>query len=340
MQRPPGFKTDSQREAFFGQAIRHQRGGPLSRVCGALTRTGQTCTQIPISEGKGRCLRHCGPDAARAHRETQLRQMRTGRTTPAEFARAEGRRARNRLTNSWKNNPSLPGRTIDLRVHESAFQDAARALGVDVAGLYPAQADWLRWRYQRTQIDRTADGAWVRAVRVELPKQIADADAAMVWVRLGSPDRRTQAGRALKAALRAGGEASAAKLALEVAGSSPNDAGAEALPSVPVWVAPAHSEPSKRGMPDRAKRQPQTPAGARAKPLGRPRAKQEAPYEVAALMSLYRASDSAVQRMFQAIDGDDDRLAFLRALQALVDDPHGASARRRWAAWVRRAASN
>jgi hypothetical protein len=329
-----GFQSADHENRFRKASLAGQIGSAARAVCGVRTRAGTVCQHVPLEDGKGRCLRHCGPHAAHAYRQRQLRQMRTGRTTPAEFALAEARRLRNALQWAWRKNPSLPGRTIDLRTHESTFLEAVRALGVDLAGLYPAQADWLRWRYQRTQIDRTADAAWTRAVRVALPKQIADADAAMIWVRLGSPDRRTKAGRALKAALRAGGEASAAKLALEVAGSSQNDAGAEALPTVPVWVAPAHGEPSKRGRPDRAKRPPQTPAAARARPLGRPRAKPEAPDEVAALISLYRASDSAVQRMFQAIDGDADRLAFLRALQALVDDPHGGSARRRWGVWL------
>ncbi len=174
---------------------------------------GTVCTQVPISEGKGRCQRHCGPDATRAHRETQLRQMQTGKTSPEDFARAEARRARNRLTNGWKKNPSLPGQTIDLDGSEGTFLDAVRALGADVDTLLPAVRDWLAWRYQRTQLDRTADGAWTRTVRVDLPKRIADADAAMVWVRLGNLDKRTKQGRAMKAALRAGGEARAAALA-------------------------------------------------------------------------------------------------------------------------------
>lgn len=77
MQRPPGFKFDTQRENFQAAAILLGRGGLLSRQCGVRMRTGRTCTQIHINEGKGRCLRQCGADAALAHRETQMRQMQT-----------------------------------------------------------------------------------------------------------------------------------------------------------------------------------------------------------------------------------------------------------------------
>lgn len=335
MQRPPGFKSDAQRENFHAAAGLHRRGGPLSPQCGVRTRTGTICTQVPINEGKGRCLRHCGPEAAQAHRDAQLRQMQTGKTTPEEFARAEARRARNRLTNGWKNNPTLPGQTIDLGPHEWAFQDAARALGADVGALYPAQADWLRWRYQRTQRDRTADAAWVRAVQVDLPRQIARAEAAMVWVRLGGLDKRTREGRALKSALRAGGEARAATLALTFRKppyKPPQGASAHA---VKVWAAPPVPGPSKRALPDRIKRT--NPArGAASKPLGRPKVKPDTEDDLAALMAVYKAADATVQAMYQALLAEQDRLAFLRALKALVDAPDDPSAHRRWAGWVQR----
>ncbi|WP_050521231.1 hypothetical protein [Pseudorhodobacter antarcticus] len=82
-----------------------------------------------------------------------------------------------------------------MGAREGAFWDAAPALGVDVGGLYPAQADWLRWQYQRTQVDRTADAAWMRDAGAGLRKQITDADAAMVWVRLGGLVRDVMAHR-------------------------------------------------------------------------------------------------------------------------------------------------
>jgi hypothetical protein len=334
MQRPPGFKSDAQRENFFSAANLHQRRGPLSPICGARTRTGTICTQVPISEGKGRCQRHCGPDAARAHRETQLRQMQTGKTSPEAFARAEARRARNRLTNGWKKNPFLPGRTIDLGASEEAFLDAVRALGADVDTLLPAVRDWLAWRYQRTQLDRTADGAWTRAVRVDLPKRIADADAAMVWVRLGNLDKRTKEGRAMKAALRAGGEARAAALA-EMAPKRVIEAvGGASAPAVAVWASCAPEGPSRRALPDRTKA-PNPARGAAPKPLGRPRKRPDTPDELAALMAVYWAADSAVQAMFRAIVGEADKVAFLRTLKGVADAPDDPSAQLRWGRWYR-----
>lgn len=253
MQRPPGFKSDVHRENFLAAAKLHQRGGVLSPLCGARTRTGAVCTQVPINGGKGRCQRHCGPDAALAHRETQLRQMQTGKTSPEAFARAEARRARNRLTNGWKKNPSLPGRTIDLGAAEGVFLDAVRSLGADVDALLPAVRDWLAWRYQRTQLDRTADGAWTRAVRVDLPKRIADADAAMVWVRLGNLDKRTKEGRAMKAALRSGGEAMAAAMAVAAPKRIIGVDSPVLQSSVAVWSSCAPEGPSRRSLPDRTK---------------------------------------------------------------------------------------
>ena len=306
----------------------------MSGRCGVRTRTGQVCTQIPINEGKGRCLRHCGSDAALAHRDAQLRQMQTGKTSPAEFARAEARRARNRLTNGWKKNPSLPGKTIDLGGHEGAFLDAARAMGVDVGGLYPAQADWLRWRYQRTQIDRTADAAWTRAVRVSLPKQITDADAAMVWVRLGGLDKRTKDGRAMKAALRSGGEAFAASLSVVAPKQALDAPGAQFQPAVRVWTAPPAGEPSRRGLPDRIM-QANAAREAVPKPLGRPRVRPDTEDGLAALMAVYWAAAPNVQAMFQALAGEADRLDFLRALKAIVDAPNDPNARRRWDGWAK-----
>ena len=333
MQRPPGFKSDTQRENFKNQARLHGRGGPLSPMCGVRTRTGRVCTQVPIKEGKGRCLRHCGPDAARAHRETQLRQMKTGKTSPEAFARAEARRARNKLINDWKKNPSLPGKTIDLGPHEGTFRDAVVALGVDVDALYPAQADWLRWRFQRTRVDRTADAAWLRAARVDLPKQIRDADAAMVWVRLGNVDKRTKEGRALKAALRSGGEAAAAALGLSPAQRAQVAPERAMQGRVRVWAAPPSSGPSKRTLPDRIKRADpvQRPI---LQMLGRRTQRADDQAELAALMQVYRAADPAVQRMFAALSGEDERRGFLMALKAVTEAPQDPVAQRRWRGFV------
>ena len=329
----PGFKSETQRTNFTDKARLHGRGGPLSAMCGVRTRTGRVCTQVPIKEGKGRCLRHCGPHAARAHRETQLRQIKTGKTSPEAFARAEARRARNKLINSWKKNPSLPGKTIDLGPDEGTFRDAATALGVDVDALYPAQADWLRWRFQRTQVDRTADAAWLRAVRVDLPKQIRMADAAMIWVRLGSVDKRTKAGHALKAALSAGGEAAAAALGLGPAQRT-QDAPERAVEArVRVWAAPPSGGPSKRTLPDRIKRTDTVQRTLPKMPGGRTQ-KADDQGELAAMMQVYRAADPAVQRMFAALSGEDERRGFLMALKAVTEAPQDPVAQRRWLGFV------
>lgn len=199
-----GFRNLAQAENFEAAARLYRRGGPLSSTCGARSKTGRSCTQVPIS-GSARCLRHAGPEAARVHRQNQLAGLRTGRVSPAEFARAEGRRARNRFVHGWTRNPSLQGQTIDLGPNEGRFQAALSALGVIPGTALPALLDLLRWRFQRLQLDRPNDGAWTRAVLTDLPRRMADAERLMVWVRAGDLDRRTKAGRALKAALLAGG---------------------------------------------------------------------------------------------------------------------------------------
>lgn len=203
------------------------------------------------------------------------------------------------------------------------------ALGVDVDALYPAQADWLRWRFQRTQVDRTADVAWLRAVRVDLPKQIRDADAAMVWVRLGSVDKRTKECRALKAALRTGGEAKAAALGLGPAKPA-QDAPERAMRGrVRVWASSASSGPSKRTLPDRIKRADPVQRSIPKMPGGGAR-KMDDLGELAALMQVYRAADPAVQRMFAALSGEDERRGFLMALKAVTEAPQDPVAQRRW----------
>lgn len=334
MPKLPGFKTETQRERFVSAASLYARGGPLARVCGAKLRNGKTCPQLALS-GEARCLRHGGPDAAHRFRERQKRGLEAGSVSPDVWARAEAKRAKNSLEWVWRQKPNLPGRTIDLGADEGVFQDAVLALGVDLGSLYPAQADWLRWRYQRTQRDRTADAAWVRAVQVDLPRQIARAEAAMVWVRLGGLDKRTKEGRALKAALRAGGEEQAAALALTLTLPLHKPPQGAFTPALKVWTAPPVPEPSKRGQPDRIKR-PNPARGAALKPLGRPKVKPDTEDELTALMAAYSAAGPTVRAMFEALLAEQDRLAFLRALKALVDAPDDPSAHRRWAGWVQR----
>lgn len=159
-----GVRSAAHSERFHAAAKLVRRGGPLAAVCGARTRSGSACTQEPLAGGV-RCLRHGGPKAAAAHRERQLAGLRTGRVTPELFARAEARRARNRLLDLWKRNPSVPGITIDLGADEGRFQDALDAYGVRSGTDLPAVMDWLRWRFRRCMIDRADAAAWTRAVR-------------------------------------------------------------------------------------------------------------------------------------------------------------------------------
>lgn len=345
MQRPPGFKSANQAENFHAAARLHRRGGPLAPMCGARTRTGAACTQLPL-EGGARCLKHAGPDAARRFREGQLEGLRTGRVSPDVFARAEAKRARNALLDHWKKNPSLPGKTIDLGADERHFWDAASALGVEVDRLLPAVRDWLAWRWRRTQADRRNDAAWGRVVQIDLPRRVADAEKRMIWVRLGNLDKRTKAGRALKAALRTGGPDYAASLAADVgsvdmdadvtAGGRPADA--DRLTRLPVrpWTARPADMTGKRTLPDRAKA-PKRAAEAKSATMGRPRVKPLADggVELAALAETLRTAGPAVAQMVAACVSDVDRLALVRALQAVRNTPDDLAAQARWAQWVR-----
>lgn len=228
-----GVRSAVHSERFQAAAVLAQRGGPLAAACGARTRTGSLCGQEPLAGG-ARCLRHAGPKAAAAHRERQLAGVRFGRVPPEVFARAEARRARNKLLDTWKRNPSAPGVTIDLGADEGRFQDALAGLGVQSGTGLPAVLDWLRWRFRRHMIDRADAGAWTRAVRDGLPGRVAAAGMAMQWVRLGDLDRRTKAGRAVMAALKTGGEVHAAALAGALIAEAPAPPNAQATSAAPL----------------------------------------------------------------------------------------------------------
>jgi hypothetical protein len=194
------LQSDADLQRFTRRTFLFRRGGPLARNCGVLTRTGKPCGKPPL-RGSNHCLRHGGPDAARRFRELQRAALRTGSVTPKQWERAEAKRASAALQHAWLKNPKLSGKTIELNKNEEAFSASASALGVDLTALYPAVADWLRWRYQRRMIDRPDEVAWRSLVRDELPRQIARAEAAIVWLSLGEGgrDRRTRPARALKA---------------------------------------------------------------------------------------------------------------------------------------------
>jgi len=187
---------DVHNPAFVAARALWRRGGALAPVCGARTRRGAVChQQVPIRESaQGRCLWHAGPHAARAHRERQRQAFLSGRISADEWRRAEARRAANRLHDLWKKDPWAPGRTIDLEAREADVRGDLEAEGVDVDALAPAVADWLRWRYRRTRIDRAGGGAWRRAVREALPGRVraagprppvaegtGDEPGALVW---------------------------------------------------------------------------------------------------------------------------------------------------------------
>lgn len=152
-----------------------RRGGISAATCGAPTRVGSACQQIPLI-GSTRCIRHCGPKAAKEFRERQRNLFLYGKLSHAEWMYAESKRERNRLRDRWKKNQWLPGSTIDLGLHESRFEEATRAVARSFANpTPPAVLDWLRWRYQRLQIDRKRDDDWTSVLQNELPKRLLAA---------------------------------------------------------------------------------------------------------------------------------------------------------------------
>jgi|GEM_PF-2748609 len=339
----PGFKSETQRDRFHRNGALYKRGAPLARECGAKMRTGGKCTQLALA-GETRCLRHGGPDAARRFRSRQRAGLETGSVSPDEWARAEERRARNRLQWAWTRDPRLPGRTIDLGVADGEFREAAQALGVDLDRLYPAVADWLRWRWQRTQRDRTDAAAWRRAVLTDLPQRKAAAEAVAVLADLGVRDGRTRAARAIKAALRAGGVERARRVAeafreAEILSGSPT--GGQGCTDktalftsacVKPWTARVDIEGWKRRLPDSPRPAPAPPKVRR--PVGRPRRVPDAPETISTLAEVLWRADPPVRDMFARLRGQQDQLTFLRDLAEVLRAPDDARARMRWMGWV------
>ncbi|MEW9836223.1 hypothetical protein [Mesorhizobium marinum] len=201
-----GFKSDEHRAAFCEARRLTQRGGANALVCGARTRAGAACQNLPIREGKGRCLHHAGPKAAREHRARKREDFLSGKISPAEWQRAEARRAANRLGWEWKRNPWTPGSTIDLGSDEGRLRGELLARGVDVDALAPAVADWLRWRFRRTQIDRRDEREWMRVLTQRLPARInltaarlevaADVSNGRTWTADAAPSAWSKRRRA------------------------------------------------------------------------------------------------------------------------------------------------
>lgn len=344
MPRIPGFKSETQRERFKDAATLYVRCGPLARTCGAKLRTGRVCTQLALA-GEARCLRHGGPAAARRFRERQRAGLETGSVSADEWARAEAKRARNALASAWRKDPRLPGQTIDLGPDEALFSASVAFLGVSVDTLYPATADWLRWRWLRHQKDRRNDARWYEAVRHELPRHCERAETAVGWTNLGILDKRTITARAVREAMRTGDVSGAraivnalrAKVAAVITPDldavAPSPAGAmTSLPVKPWAVHPADGG-WKRRLPDRVKAR-MVPSGA-PKPLGRPRRVPDSVDELAALGEVLRAAGPQVRAMYDAISRQEDRVRFLRDLRAYANAPGDAGVLRRWTVWAR-----
>lgn len=271
-----------------------ERGGPLAPTCGARTRNGGTCTNPPIKEGKGRCLSHCGPKAANAFRERQKRRFEAGQITAEEWNRAEARRAANRLGDAWKKDPWVPGRTIDLKEHEEAFVGALG--GIDVAELAPAVADWLRWKYQRLQIDTRNDVSWMDVRLSKLPARIESAG------------QRTEA-TSVKAT---------------------EDQGMQGL-----WRPSRGSFDalSRRSLPDQPRAPKPVRQGAVVR-AGRPRIRPVCADEQQDLLDLYRDHAAALRPIMKMTTGEAKQWAVLRVLRAYLDEPQNTSAHQRWLALV------
>lgn len=342
----PGFKSEAHRARFMEMNREFKRHGPAARPCGAKLRKGGFCTDLALA-GEDRCRRHCGPDAAKRFRARQRREFERGEVAPEVWAAAEARRARNALEWAWTRDPRLSGATISLGEAEGAFQDAARALGVDVAGLFPAQRDWLRWRFQRTQRDRQDAAAWQRAVLTDLPRKRAAAEVAVMLADLGIKDGRTREAKAAKAAFRAGGverarqavEAMREAVALSQRGeearvgpwAARKVAGPITRAPVKPWEARQGAGRWKRRLPDQPK--PEAAPAPPKRPVGRPPRVPDSPAEIAALADLLRAAGPQVRVMFEAVP-ESQQLAFLRDLAAITRAPDDARARARWAGWV------
>lgn len=187
---PPSEETKA--KFLAAQALR-QPGGPLAETCGAGTGAGAPCGGVPVPNGNGRCIRHCGTTVARAFRARQEKEFLAGRLAPDDWHRFEGRRASNRLRDKWKKNQWYAGRTIDLGSAEADFLNQCWAQGVDTAPLAPAVVDWCRWKYKRKIIDLKQPSRFAATLRDELPARIKAAGArpaADSDIMLTQPDPR------------------------------------------------------------------------------------------------------------------------------------------------------
>lgn len=298
---PGGFWNDDHAAAFAVGRARTARGGPDAPICGARTRTGAGCQGLPIREGKGRCLNHAGPHAARLFRDRQRQDFLAGRVSAEVWLRAEARRAANRLGWEWKLNPWTLGSTIDLGLSEDALRQALSEQGLDVDALAPAVADWLRWQYRRTQIDRADERAWQRALAA-LPGRMARAGVRLATVEHAAPHAPTSAPRAH-------------------------------TPRARTWTVRAvpgtRATSAKRALSDRLR----APKAIRTKGYGRrgrPRTHPPHEAELDGLMVVYRAHRTILAPMLDRCLTEGERLAVLRSLRDYLADPDAPGPRAQW----------
>ena len=306
-----GIHSEEHEAAFAAARALFGRGGPNAPICGARNRKGSICRQVPIKEGQGRCLSHAGPAAARAFRERQRRAFMAGKISADDWRAAEAKRAANSLRWAWKRNPWVDGATIDLGASEGALRAALGGKGLCPEGLPPAVLDWLRWRFQRVQIDRVNDGAWLRVLHDELPRRIeragprpdasAEAPAPGSGGRLrkdGKPDGRSR-------------------------GALPLEADAKA------WQMGAAAVSAGRRKSDKPKAPKVIRGKGYARP-GRPRTQPASDAEAAALGAIYRENYAAVAPIVAACRTEADKLAALRVLRDYLAEPNAPGRAQRW----------
>ncbi|MGR3615115.1 MAG: hypothetical protein ACU0BB_03635, partial [Paracoccaceae bacterium] len=222
------------------------------------------------------------------------RRFEAGQVTAEEWNRAEARRAANRLGDAWKKDPWISGRTIDLGENEEAFVEAMG--GIDMAALAPAVADWLRWKYQRLQIDTLNGAAWMDVRLNKLPARVERAGE-----RPGSAVHR----------------------AIEVGDPRGVWQPSKGLPATP----------SRRSLPDhpRAPKPVRRDTIARA---GRPRIRPVSVDEQKELLDLYREHVGVLRPIMDTTIGETKQWAVLRTLRAYLDEPQDSGAHQRCFALV------
>ena len=313
-------------------------GDPGSPICGAPCRTGHPCRRRPL-KGEERCPVHAAPAALERWRSRQDRRFSRGSLSADVRDGANARRQRNRLQSLWRRDPRLSGRTIDLGSSEWRFREAVGGAGVDLQGLMPAVADWLRWRWQRLQNDRQDDATWLEVLRSRLPARIEDARQRAEWTDLGGFHRGHKAGKAVHAALRAAGpeaaEAVAAPLRAAGHGRPPGTLEREHRRlCVRPWRADDADASFKRKLPTPPREPRPVRRSAALAGLWTP---PGPPDEDRRLLEarLLRQADPVVRQTYCALGDETERRAYLHAYRERVENPDDNLALMRWIETVR-----